>query len=63
MTTALRDDRRRIAVKFLTIGLLIGLFFAPRAGAQTLKACIASLQDLIGTLGGNEFTEPDSEAV
>lgn len=54
------DDRRRIAVKFLTIGLLIGLFFAPRAGAETFKGCIASLQDLIGNLGGNEFTEPNS---
>jgi hypothetical protein len=53
-----RDDRFRIAVKYLTIGLVIGLFFAPRAGVQTLKACLASLQDLFGTLGGNEFTEP-----
>lgn len=52
------DDRFRIAVKYLTIGLVLGLFFAPRAGAQTFKACVASLQDLFGTLGGNEFTEP-----
>ena len=52
------DDRRRIAIKYLTIGLIIGLFFAPRAGAQTLKACVASLQDVIGGIGGNEFTEP-----
>lgn len=58
MSAAPMNDRRRIAVKYLTIGLIIGLFCAPRAGAQTLKACIASLQDLIGTLGGNEFAEP-----
>lgn len=52
------DDRRRVAVKYLTIGLIIGLFFAPRAGVQTLNACVASVQDLFGTLGGNEFAEP-----
>lgn len=54
------DDRLRIAVKYLTIGLVIGLFFAPRAGAQTIKACVASLQDVFGTLGGDEFAEPSS---
>jgi hypothetical protein len=58
MSTTASDDRRRIAVKYLTIGLMLGLFFAPRAGAQTLKACVASLQDLFSGLGGNEFTEP-----
>ncbi|GEM_PF-4126860 len=52
------DSRPRIAVKYLTLGLVIGLFFAPRAGAETVKACVASLQDLFGTFGGNEFTEP-----
>lgn len=52
------DDRLRIAVKYLTIGLMIGLFCAPRAGAETVKACVASLQDLFGTLGGDEFAEP-----
>jgi hypothetical protein len=52
------DDRRRIAVKYLTIGLVIGLFFAPRAGAETWKAFVSALQDLIGGPGGNEFTEP-----
>jgi hypothetical protein len=58
MSATAVDDRRRIAVKYLTIGLILGLFFAPRAGAQTLKACVASLQDLFSGLGGNEFTEP-----
>jgi hypothetical protein len=60
MSTARRivDDRRRIAVKYLTIGLIIGLFFAPRAGSETFKAFISALQDLIGGPGGNEFTEP-----
>jgi hypothetical protein len=54
------DDRRRIAVKYLTIGLIIGLFFAPRAGAETFKTFISALQDLIGGPGGNEFTEPST---
>lgn len=58
MITHRADDRRRIAVKYLTIGLMIGLLFAPRAGAATIKACIASLQDLFGTFGGDEFAEP-----
>lgn len=57
MTADRADDRFRIAVKFLTIGLLLGLFFAPREGAKTLQACISSLQDLF-SMGGNEFTEP-----
>lgn len=52
------NDRLRIAVKYLTIGLVIGLLCAPRTGADTVKACVASLQDLFGTLGGNEFAEP-----
>ena len=60
MKTDRGDDRLRIAVKYLTIGLVVGLFFAPRAGGATFKACIASLQDLFSTLGGNEFTEPSS---
>ena len=55
------DDRLRVVVKYLTIGLIIGLFFAPRAGAQSVKACVASLQDLFGTLGGDEFAEPSSD--
>jgi hypothetical protein len=55
------DDRLRVAVKYLTIGLIIGLFCAPHAGAQTIKACVASLQDLFGTLGGDEFAEPSSD--
>jgi hypothetical protein len=54
------DDRRRIAVKYLTIGLIIGLFFAPRAGVETWKAVVSAVQDLIGGPGGNEFTEPQS---
>lgn len=61
MSAGRTDDRLRIAVKYLTIGLLIGLVCAPRAGAQTVKACVASLQDLFGTLGGNEFAEPASD--
>ncbi|MCA1667784.1 MAG: YtxH domain-containing protein [Thermomicrobia bacterium] len=54
------DDRRRVAIKYLTIGLVIGLLCAPRAGADTIKACVASLQDLFGTIGGNEFAEPNA---
>ncbi len=60
MNATRADDRLRIAIKYLTIGLVIGLFFAPRAGAATVKACVSSLQDLFGTLGGNEFAEPSS---
>ncbi|MHB8645674.1 MAG: YtxH domain-containing protein [Thermomicrobiales bacterium] len=60
MKTTHADDRLRVAVKYLTIGLVIGLCFAPRAGAETVRAWVASLQDLCGTLGGNEFTEPSS---
>lgn len=60
-TAASADDRRRIAVKFLVIGLMIGLFFAPRAGAETWQRCLSSLQDLIGGPGGNEFTEPGAD--
>jgi hypothetical protein len=52
------DDRRRIAVKYLTLGLIIGLFFAPRAGGETWKAFISALQDLTGGPGGNEFADP-----
>jgi len=58
MTAHRADDRLRIAVKYLTIGLVIGLFFTPRAGAATIKACVASLQDLFGVFGGDEFAEP-----
>ena len=61
MSASRADDRLRVALKYLTIGLVIGLFCAPRAGAQTVRACVASLQDLFGTLGGNEFTEPASD--
>ncbi len=60
MKTTRADDRLRVAIKYLTIGLIIGLVFAPRAGTETVKACVASLQDLFGTLGGNEFAEPSS---
>lgn len=60
MSDVRKGERCRVAVKYLTIGLIIGLFCAPRAGAQTLRACIASLQDLFSGLGGNEFIEPSS---
>ena len=58
MTPHRADDRLRIAVKYLTIGLALGLFFAPRTGAATIKGCVASLQDLFGIFGGDEFAEP-----
>lgn len=57
MTTATHDRGLRTMAKYLTIGLLIGLFFAPRSGKETMRACIASLQDLFGGLGGDEFAE------
>lgn len=52
------DDTRTIALKYLTLGLVIGLFFAPRAGTETWARIVSALQDLFASLGGNEFTEP-----
>jgi len=52
------DHARTIAMKYLVLGLILGLFLAPRAGAETWRRVVSSLQDLFGSLGGNEFTEP-----
>lgn len=52
------DHARTIAMKYLALGLILGLFLAPRAGAETWGRVVSSLQDLFGSLGGNEFTEP-----
>ncbi len=52
------NETRVVALKYLTIGLLLGLFLAPRAGAETWGRVLSALQDLIAPLGGNEFTEP-----
>ena len=30
-------DKIRIALKFMTIGVLIGIFFAPRRGSETRR--------------------------
>ncbi len=51
-------ETRVVALKYLTLGLLLGLFLAPRAGAETWERVLSTLQDLIAPLGGNEFTEP-----
>jgi len=57
-TTPPATETRIVALKYLTIGLLLGLFLAPRAGAETWERVVSALQDLITPLGGNEFTEP-----
>lgn len=28
-------DKMRVALKFMTIGILVGIFFAPRRGSET----------------------------
>ncbi len=49
---------RATALKYLTLGLVAGLLFAPRAGSQTWARVVSSFQDLFGGTGGNEFAEP-----
>lgn len=30
-------DKMRVALKFMTVGILIGIFFAPRRGSETRR--------------------------
>lgn len=39
--------RLRTAAKFFTVGLAIGLFFAPRSGEQTRKQVKSAVVDTI----------------
>jgi hypothetical protein len=44
----------RTAVKFFVYGLLIGLFFAPRSGAETRAQVMEWASDALGSvLGGS----------
>lgn len=58
MSAAEQAARRATALKYLTLGLLAGLLFAPRAGNETWARIISTASDLFGGIGGNEFTEP-----
>ncbi len=49
---------RSTALKYLTLGLLLGLFLAPRAGAETWQRVLGGLSDLLGGVGTDEFVEP-----
>ena len=48
--------RTRTALKFMTYGLLVGLFFAPRSGAETRRVAMnwarTTAKDLFGGFGG-----------
>jgi len=45
--------RSRVALKFMTYGILIGVFFAPRSGAQTRREVMTwAKSNFGGLLGG-----------
>ena len=50
--------RARTALKFFVYGLLIGLFFAPRAGEETRQRVFAwfnqTVKDTVGGIGGGD---------
>lgn len=56
--TAQPADTRAVALKYLTLGLVLGLFLAPRAGAETWERFVGGLRDLFGGVGADEFAEP-----
>lgn len=56
--TLSRADARVIALKYLTVGLVLGLFLAPRAGAETWARFLSGWRDLFGGVGMDEFSEP-----
>ncbi|CCF84196.1 YtxH domain-containing protein [Nitrolancea hollandica] len=33
-------DKMRVALKFMTIGMLLGIFFAPRRGSETRRELV-----------------------
>jgi hypothetical protein len=52
--------RLRVALKFMTYGILVGVFFAPRSGAETrrdvtswIKSNTGGLMSSMGMGGGN----------
>lgn len=56
--TPARADDRATALKYLTLGLLLGLLLAPRAGGETWQRVLGGLSDLFGGVGTDEFAEP-----
>jgi len=44
--------RARIALKFFTLGLLVGLLFAPAGGAETRARLVSAASDAVGSLFG-----------
>lgn len=51
-------DKMRVALKFMTIGLLIGIFFAPRRGSETRRELLRWARPASGGLigGGGSST-------
>lgn len=48
--------RTRTALKFMTYGIIVGLFFAPRPGAETRK----QVMDWVGTMTKDLFGGRDN---
>jgi gas vesicle protein len=50
-------DKIRIALKFMTIGVLIGIFFAPRRGSETRRDLLrwtrSTTRGLVGGAGSS----------
>ena len=44
--------RVRVALKFFTLGLLLGLVFAPAAGAETRARLLSAASDAVGSRFG-----------
>jgi len=45
-------SRMRVALKFMTYGILIGVFFAPRSGADTRHEVMSKIGSMAGGLFG-----------
>ncbi|HEU4793690.1 MAG TPA: YtxH domain-containing protein [Nitrolancea sp.] len=46
-------DKMRVALKFMTVGVLIGIFFAPRRGSETRRDLLRwTRSSSRGLLGG-----------
>jgi gas vesicle protein len=56
----------RTAAKFLTYGLVIGLLFAPRSGAETRKELLgwvsASVKDTVNSVTGSVSSGTENRA-
>ncbi len=45
-------SRMRVALKFMTYGILIGVFFAPRSGSETRSQIMSKFGSMTGGLFG-----------